>query len=224
MEQTGSTAVVYSDALNPSVKIKHLRGTLTREVMDREVFMLRSVPPNICASIVSYKYPEIQLQRMDESVAQFISRKQPPLETLIAIIDIVGKKCMILYARGIFHADLMLNNVMLLYRTPCADPMNFLIDVGISLFRNEHLEGLPRVPDSADKEYDFCYFLYSLLSWAKELFDRPAFDALYNHLSPFIPTIRRYFEKYHSSGRNHQWYRAGTLWKCLGWKISLEES
>jgi len=219
MWQTGTTAIVYDDPLQPSVKIKQFRSAISKESMDHEVRMLRRAPPNICAALLHYEYPHLQLQRMDESLESFICRKQPSIEVLADIIDAVARKCMVFYASGMFHCDLMVKNVMLLYRTPQSDPLDFLIDLGISMIRNERLDALPRTPDSRDNEYDFCFFLYSCLCFCTYIF-----DDLYRHLSSFIPTIRRYFEKYHNNAQNHQWYLVGTLYKDLGWQITLAGS
>ena len=215
----GSTATVFDDVLNSSVKIKRFYSDMTKEVMDREVEMLRRVRPNICAPIVSYKYPHLRLQKMDESLTGFVMRKQPTLDVISRIIDDVSKFLIVMYADGMFHCDCTTNNVMLKYRTQQSEPLVFSIDVGISKFRNEYIVGLPRVPDSRDKEYDFMFFLYSCLHCCEYMLDE-----LYEYISPFIEKMKYYFEKYHTNGRNHEWYRVGTLYKRFLWKISLEES
>lgn len=212
----GSTAVVYSDALNASVKTKHFRSNTNKETMDYEISMMRCCPPNLMAPFLHYEYPILQLQKMDESFHDLILRTRPPAHLLIPFFEDIARKCAIFYANQFFHCDLTTRNIMLLYRTPHAKPLIFFIDSGISMLRYDPRFNLPRIPDGADAEYDFCFFVYSCLCLYFYMF-----DDLYRYFSPFIPTVKRYFEKYHSNNRNHQWYVEGTAYKYLGWKIDL---
>lgn len=212
----GSTASVLTDALNSTVKVKYFNDTTSRVAADYEVRLMKACPPNICAPILHYEYPRLEMQKMDETLAAFITRKQPTIQILSGFIDNVARKCMVFYASGLFHCDLMLHNITLLYRTPQSTPLLFFVDSGISMLRYERDDGVPRKPDNCDAEYDFCFFLYSCLCYCTYLF-----DDLYTHISPFIPTLKRYFEHYHGNGRNHQWYRVGIVYQRLGWKIDL---
>lgn len=224
MTERGTTAVVYDNVFAPNVKNKALAANADREVVDHEVLMICAMRNKIGVPLLSYAYPHIEIQLMHETLTAFVARKRPPLEVLLPIFNQVARHCAIMYSDGIFHCDLMTNNVIFFYRTPTAAPLGFFIDHGISYKYREphkvvHTKGAPRQPDADDGEYDFLFFMYSCLHCCWYL--QAALMAHYEHL---MVRMRRCFERYHNNGRNHQWYLVGTLCTHLCWKIGSLES
>ncbi len=224
MIEKGTTAIVYDNVLCANVKNKMLTNTADREIIDNEVAMICSMPNKIGVPLISYNYPHIQTQLMHETLTNFVVRKQPPLAVLVPMFNQVARYCAVLYAHGIFHCDLMTNNVMLFYRTPTASPILFFIDCGISYRYKLPVtvisgKGAPRRPDADEAEYDFLFFMYSCLHCCAYL--QPQLMAHYDSL---MVRMRQCFEKYHNNGQNHQWNLVGTLYTRLCWKIGSSES
>lgn len=224
MNEKGTSAIVYDNVLCSNIKTKEMKGGLEQEIVDQEVAMICMVPNKIGVALISYTYPHIQTQLMHETFTKFVIRKRPPLSVLLPIFNQISRYCTILHASGIFHCDLMTNNVMMFYRTPTSPPLFFFIDLGISYnYKNGKTliggKSAPRIVDPADKEYDFLFFMYSVLHCCPYLEKE-----LFAHYEALMARMKGCFERYHNNGQNHQWYLVGTLCTRLCWKIGSSES
>lgn len=222
MNEKGSSALVYNNVLQPTVKNKEMNADSDRDIVNQEIDMILSIPNRIGVPLLRFDYPHIQMQKMDETFLAFVERKKPPLNVLLSMMNTVCRYCAILYASGIFHCDLMAKNVMLFYRTPTGSPLIFLIDYGLSYkiaTGPPTINGKrsPRIVDVNDRDYDFMFFLYSCLHRCSYLMVE-----LIEYYG--LQRLQHCFEKYHSNGRNHQWYREGTLYEHFGWRIDLAGS